>query len=121
MTVQAMIGDDPLMCVWWATETECASAIARLEREDALSGASATAAFARLDALVEGWNEVQPAVTLRAIARRLLRVHDLRAADALQLAAALVVAEQVPSSLEIVTLDARLAGVARREGFTALP
>ena len=120
-TVQSMIGDDPLMCVWWSTEVECASAIARLEREDALSDASTTAAFERLDALAESWNEVQPAATLRAVARRLLRVHDLRAADALQLAAALVAAERVPSSLAIVTLDERLAGAARREGFTALP
>jgi predicted nucleic acid-binding protein len=45
-------------------------------------------------------------------------VHILRAADALQLAAAVVVAEGLPSSLDIVTLDERLAAAARREGFT---
>jgi hypothetical protein len=46
-----------------------------------------------------------------------LRVHPLRAADALQLAAAFVAAERRPSSLEIVTLDQRLAAAARKEGF----
>jgi hypothetical protein len=35
----------------------------------------------------------------------------------LQFAAAVVVAEGVPASLEIVTLDERLAAAALREGF----
>jgi hypothetical protein len=48
---------------------------------------------------------------------RLLRVHALRAGDALQLAAALVAAEGQPGSLEIVTLDERLALAASREGL----
>ena len=30
------------MIVWWATEVECASAIARLERDDGLDDAAAT-------------------------------------------------------------------------------
>jgi predicted nucleic acid-binding protein len=54
------------------------------------------------------------------IARRLLRVHTLRAADALQLAAAITVAEGLPASLEVVTLDQQLAAAARREGFPVL-
>jgi hypothetical protein len=41
----------------------------------------------------------------------------LRTADALQLAAAFVAAERRPSSLEVITLDDRLAAAARREGF----
>lgn len=41
----------------------------------------------------------------------------LRAADALQLAAALAAAENNPSALSIVTLDDRLAEAAEREGF----
>jgi uncharacterized protein len=109
---------DPIMCVWWATEVECVSAIARLEREGALTDTATTAALKRLDLLAEAWNEVQPVAAVRGAARRLLRVHILRAADALQLAAAVVVAEGLPSSLDIVTLDERLAAAARREGFT---
>jgi hypothetical protein len=49
-----------------------------------------------------------------------LRVHPLRAADALQLAAAYIAAERRPSSLELVILDDRLAAAARREGFVLL-
>jgi hypothetical protein len=116
--VQAIAEDDPSMCVWWGTEVECVSALARLEREDALTEATIIAALERLDSVAEAWNEVQPIAALRRVARRLLRVHDLRAGDALQLAAAVVVAEGLPASLEIVTLDERLAAAARREGFT---
>lgn len=106
------------MCVWWATEIECASALSRLEREGALTESAITTALERLDGLGESWNEVQPTAALRGIARRLLRVHPLRGADSLQLAAAVIASEGVPASLTIVTLDERLAGAARREGFT---
>jgi predicted nucleic acid-binding protein len=116
--MRAIAEEDPVMCVWWATELECVSALARLEREGALSDTATTVALERLDVLAESWNEVQPVVAVRGAARRLLRVHALRAADALQLAAAVVAAEGQPASLEIVTLDEPLAAAARREGFT---
>jgi len=116
--MQAIAAQDPVMCVWWGTEIECVSALARLEREGAFTDAATTAALERLDLLAETWNEVQPVVAVRGAARRLLRVHALRAADALQLAAAVVAAEGLPASLEIVTLDERLAAAARREGFS---
>jgi uncharacterized protein with PIN domain len=35
--VQTLAEKDPTMIVWWATEVECAGAIARLERDDALT------------------------------------------------------------------------------------
>ena len=71
----------------------------------------------RLKRLAGGWHEVDPTDAVREAAVRLLRVHPLRAAGALQLAAAFVAAERRPSSLEVVTLDDRLAGAARKEGF----
>jgi predicted nucleic acid-binding protein len=114
----ASAAQDPVMCVWWATEVECASALSRLEREGALADSAMTAAVERLERLAESWNEVQPTAALRGIARRLLRVHPLRAADSLQLAAAIIASEGRPSSLNIVTLDERLASAARREGFS---
>jgi hypothetical protein len=115
--VQAIAAEDPAMCVWWGTEIECVSAVARLEREDAMAAAATIAALERLDLLAEAWHEVQPVAAVRATARRLLRVHPLRAADAHQLAAAVVAAEGTPASLDLVTLDGRLAAAARREGF----
>jgi predicted nucleic acid-binding protein len=116
--MRAIAQEDPVMCVWWATELECVSALAGLEREGALTETATTGALERLDVLTESWNEVQPVAAVRSAARRLLRVHALRAADALQLAAAVVAAEGHPGSLEIVTLDEHLAAAARREGFT---
>jgi predicted nucleic acid-binding protein len=53
---------------------------------------------------------------------RLLRIHSLRAADAIQLAAALEWSGSLPdSSATLVTLDRRLAEAADLEGFTILP
>ena len=116
--VQATAMQDPVMCVWWAAEVECASALSTLEREGALTDGAITIALERLDYLAEAWNEVQPTVVLRGAARRLLRVHTLRASDSLQLAAAVIASEGLPGSLRVVTLDERLATAARREGFT---
>ena len=116
-TVQALAQKDSAMLVWWATEVECASAIARLERDGALEPSAVTGAFDRLKQLTGGWHEVDPSDAVREAAVRFLRVHSLRAADALQLAAAFIAADRRPSSLEVVTLDARLAGAARKEGF----
>jgi len=96
------------------------SALARLEREGQLSSAHLTAALVRLDALASGWIEVQPNQRLRATALRLLRVHALRAGDALQLAAASVAAEDHPRSLPFITRDHRLALAADREGFVTI-
>jgi len=115
--MRALAGEDPATMVWWATEIECASSIARLERHGALPHARRSAALEDLAGLVADWAEVGPSAAIRQTALRLLRVHPLRAADALQLAAAIAGAEGNMASLELVTLDDRLADAARREGF----
>ena len=115
--LQALAAKDSAMLVWWASEVECASAIARLERDGALDEAAVGHAFDRLKQLAVGWHEVDPSDAVREAAVRFLRVHPLRTADALQLAAAFIAAERRPPSLEVVTLDERLAAAARREGF----
>jgi len=58
--------------------------------------------------------DVEPVTSL---ATRLLRLHTLRAADALQLGAALHGAEGQPKGRTVHTLDSRLALAAEREGF----
>jgi hypothetical protein len=103
--------------VWWATVVECGSSIARLERDGHFTATQAATAFERLDALRAGWVEVEPGDEIREVARRMLRVHPLRAADALQLAAAWLAAERRPPTLAFATLDERLRAAARREGF----
>jgi predicted nucleic acid-binding protein len=118
--MQALAEKDPTMLVWWATEVECASAIARLDRDGSLDQTAVTQAFDRLKHLADAWHEVDPSDPIREAAVRFLRVHPLRAADALQLAAAFIAAERRPSSLEVVTLDDHLALAARKEGFVLI-
>ncbi len=108
---------DPEVVVWWATEFECVSALAHLEREAFIDAPAMAEAIARLDALALAWHEIQPGTRTRQVAVRLLRTHGLRAGDALQLAAAIAASEDSPGSLPLVTLDARLATAAQREGF----
>jgi len=118
--LQALAARDSGMLVWWGSEVECVSALARLERDGALDVQEIALAMERLGQLVAGWNQVDPSDAVREVAVRFLRVHPLRAADALQLAAAFLAAERRPTSLEIVTLDNRLGGAARKEGFTVI-
>lgn len=118
--VTALLKEDPQVVVWWSTPVECASALARLEREGSLAPTAASQAFARLDRLAASWFQVEPIDEIGETARRLLRVHPLRAADALQLGAAYIVAERRPSTLAFVTLDERVAGVAAKEGFVVV-
>jgi predicted nucleic acid-binding protein len=116
----AVAAEDPAMLVWWSSEVECASAIARVEREAAIDASAVIAAFARLSQLKSAWHEIDPSDAVRETANRLLRVHPLRAADALQLAAAFAAAEGRPPSLELITLDDRLSVAARKEGFAVV-
>lgn len=115
--MQTIARQDPDMLVWWGSPVECVSALARLERADALDQKRAALAFDRLAELADGWHEVEPSEVVRENAMRFLRVHPLRAADALQLGAAFAAAERRPSSLQVITLDERLADAARKEGF----
>ncbi len=119
--MQGLLAADRDVLTWWASRVEAASVLSRLGREGAMDGGTLEAAFARLDALGLTWDEVLPTDPVREQAIRLLRVHALRGADALQLAAAVVASEYQPKSLELVTLDHRLRDAALREGFAALP
>jgi len=78
---------------------------------------AANEAFERLRTMAGEWHEVLATDTVRSAAVRMLRVHALRAADSLQLAAAFVAAEHDPPTLEFVSLDDRLSEAAGREGF----
>jgi uncharacterized protein len=112
---------DQQMAVWWATPIECASAFARLAREGALTTREREGVRATLQVLQQHWFEILPSEALRSTAMRLLFGHTLRAADATQLAAALVWANKDPQGHEFVCLDDRLRDAAEHEGFTAMP
>jgi predicted nucleic acid-binding protein len=103
--------------VWWATPVECASALARQEREGRLTSSDADAARELLAALRSAWIEILASSEVRERAETLLLRHALRAGDALQLAAALTWARGAPRSHAFACLDDRLRLAARGEGF----
>lgn len=117
----ALLAADPEVVAWALTPVELLSAIHRKRRESKLDTAAVEGAQQRLDALREAWTEVTHLELVRGRAERLLGVHRMRAADSLQLAAALVACEERPSSLTFVSLDGDLSDAARREGFRVLP
>jgi len=115
--MEQLLARDPAMVTWWGTSVECLSALMRLAREGSLADDDVRDAERRLHELRNGWDEVLPGEACRRTAERMLRVHALRAADALQLAAALIAADHDPSRLEVVCLDQRLIEAGRKEGF----
>jgi len=117
---ESLYRDDPRLLVWWATPVECASAVARRERDGVLPRAAADAARRRLRALAERWDEVLPADAIRSAAQRLLRLHPLHAADSVQLAAARAACRGNPEGFPFVCADQRLAAAAALEGFDVL-
>jgi hypothetical protein len=112
--------EDPVLLVWALCATEVVSALARKRRDGDFAPARFREALRRLASLEDAWNEIAAWDAVRARARRLLEVHALTAADALHLAAALVVVEERTAGVGFVTFDARLAEAAAREGFAVL-
>jgi hypothetical protein len=111
------LAHDGDIVTWWLSPVEIRSAIERRAREGALGASERQAA---LDTLVEVsgvWTEITAIAPVRERAYRLLAVHQLRAADAAQLAAALVAAGDRPTGHEFVCTDERLAAAAGREGY----
>jgi len=109
---------DPV--VWWASSVEIYGAIYRLHRNQEIREREKQPAIARLRILSLGWREMLPDDHVRDLALDCLGKYSLRAADALQLAAALVWCQQRPARRTFITADHRLAGAARSVGFSVL-
>jgi len=105
--------------VWWATPVEMASAIARLARVQQLDSDGCAKARKLAQDLSDSWSVIQPSDAVRAKATRLLEGYDLRAADSLQLAAALQWCEDSTQGRIFLTADQRLRGAALLSGFDA--
>jgi predicted nucleic acid-binding protein len=119
-SVAAVYENDERQIVWCLTEVEAVSALARRERQGG-KPVDVERARTTLKILSERWEEVTSVESVRTRAIRLLGTHGLRAADALQLAAALVFCDERTESLPFVCLDDRLAEAARKEMFPVLP
>lgn len=119
--VKSILIRDPAIVVWWATRTECISALKRQTREGSLRIEEEQQARQVLGQLADVWTEVLPTETLRATAERLLAVHALRSGDAFQLAAALHWCQRHTMNRELVSFDTRLRDAAYKEGFMVVP
>lgn len=106
---------DPSMIVWWGTRVECVSALAQGERQSAYDTRMLTNSSRALEVLTLAWREILPSQKVRENAERLLRVHPLRAADSLQLAACLLAYGE--QRITMACFDERLTRAARREGI----
>jgi predicted nucleic acid-binding protein len=115
--VAGWLVEDPALVVWTLTPVEVVSALRRLVREADLAEETARLAETRLGELVHAAHIVVDVEPIKVRAARLLRLHPLRAFDALQLGAAVHWAEGHPDGRPFHTLDGRLALAARREGF----
>jgi len=112
---------DSDITVWAMTPVEVLAALHRRSREGVLDREVLDGAFRRLGRMRTSWTEVLDVELVRTRAERIVAVHPVRAADALQLAAALVACAERPNAVPFVTLDDRLAEAAGREGFRILP
>lgn len=112
-----LLRERPGVVVWTLTRTEMTSALWRRARDGDLDVGSLPRALARLAALAARWSEITDVDLVRDRAERLLAQHALRAADALQLGAALVLTRERPRNRDFVTADGGLARAAASEGF----
>jgi hypothetical protein len=103
--------------VWWTAAVEIHSAIARLYRSGELEDGDKRAALDRLLVLSRGWREILPSDKLRDQAETLLDTYSLRAADSLQLAAAMIWCQQKPARRTVISSDVRLCEAAAQAGF----
>jgi uncharacterized protein len=108
---------DAGVVAWWATAVEGRSALVRLRREGHLSDSAFRVSRERLSALLSSSKEILPTEAVRKIALLQVERFPLRAADALQLAAALVWCGEHPRGRWFICDDRRLTAAAAATGF----
>ena len=117
--VRSWLSDDDRIVTWVWTRTEIVGAVERRTREGSLSRSQRREVLRRLDAFARSWDEVTDVLAVRSRANALLARHPLRAADAGQLGAAVLVQEQIAGVLDFVCLDRRLSSAAELESLRA--
>ena len=120
-SVRGLVRADAELLVWILSEVEIASALWRRRRGNELTEAVRAETQRQIDLTFSNAITISDVSAVLRRARRLLAAHTLRAAHAMQLAAALLACEDDPARLPFVTLDDRLADAATREGFTVVP
>ena len=115
--VRTWLSEDDHIVTWAWSRTEITSAIERRAREGSLSRPQRREALRRFGAFADSWDEVTELLAVRSRANALLARHPLRAADAGQLGAALLIQEQLAQALTFVCLDHRLSTAAELESL----
>jgi hypothetical protein len=118
---EAWLREDADIAVWTLAAVEISSALRRLARQGLLSDRHVRDAEVLADERIASCTMVVDVEAVKTQARRLLALHPLRAADAMQLAAALEWAQHRPAGRTLCTFDGRLGLAALREGFSVLP
>ena len=104
--------------VWWTTPVEIVSGLTRLKRMSEIDQDEFLIGKQRALDLARIWVPIEPASSIATRACSLLELYPLRAAEALQLSAALDACEDKPQSNVFITADQRLADAARQSGFS---
>ena len=115
--VREWLSEDDRIVTWVWTLTEIVGAIERRTREGSLSRRERREVLGRLIAFARSWDEVTEVLAVRSRAHALLARHRLRAVDAGQLAAAVLVREQIAGDLDFVCLDHHLCCAAEMESL----
>jgi len=115
------LAEDPGILIWCLSGVEVMSALCRRARDGSMKPAEFRSAKERLKVVLGKASEVAAVEKVRSRALRLLEVHPLRAADACQLAAALISVLEDPERLAILCFDRQLESAALKEGFVVNP
>jgi uncharacterized protein len=116
--VRKLLREVGRMVVWWGTPIETRSAFARLVRDGSLTDEERVRAVRLLEQLRQSWDEIQPSEQVRTVAEDLPDRYGVRAADAVQLAAALIWCRERPNRRPFICFDERLSRAAADVGFT---
>jgi len=106
--------------VWWAAPVEICGAFKRLTRMGNLTTNELAQASVALDGFRKKWSEILPNDRVRSEAERFIDRFPLRAADALQLAAAFVWTSGRPRNRPFISGDVQLLDAAEKLGFAQI-
>lgn len=119
--MESLFRRDSEVVLWWSAPVDCEEVLADVSRRGGLREADRRIAQAILERLRACSFEIQPQEEVRSRALRLLSLHRLSAAQAFELAAALVWCRERTRGMTVVSLEPRLREAAAREGFRVLP
>jgi len=117
---RALLRSDSAVAVWAFTRVEVVAAVRRIARDNKVDDHSVSALLRRIESVSRRWTVIEPSAAVGELAERLVGVHPLTAADALQLAAAIIETDDRPRGQSFVTADLRLARAAEAEGFRTI-